>query len=165
MELLRPCELASIQSIPGDSFMCIPWTAYFDHGLWDPYGSIRCFWPSHFKTAAFPDLSLGCIQGFSRRKPVVADSFDSTGVYDGYMGVSKMGDPKNGLFIIENPIRMDDLGIPSLQETSISTYAILQSPFITLNTETSETRILQRGCKPHCGQHFVGKQVTMVPQP
>ena len=30
-----------------------------------------------------------------------------------------MGDPQNGEFIIENHIRMDDLGVPPFQETSI----------------------------------------------
>ena len=35
------------------------------------------------------------------------------------MGVSKIGVPQNGWFIIENPIKMEDLRIPLFLETPI----------------------------------------------
>ena len=35
------------------------------------------------------------------------------------MGVSKIGVPQNGWLMMENPIKMDGLGVPLFSETSI----------------------------------------------
>ena len=37
-----------------------------------------------------------------------------------YLGVSNIGIPQNGWFIMEIPMKMDDLGVPLFKETPIS---------------------------------------------
>ena len=44
--------------------------------------------------------------------------FESTSIWV----FPKIGIPQNGWFILENPIKMDDLGVPLFSETSIYIY-------------------------------------------
>ena len=41
-----------------------------------------------------------------------------------------MGFPQNGWFIIENPIKMDDLGVPPFMETSMCVCVCGVDPWI-----------------------------------
>ena len=50
--------------------------------------------------------------------------FGNAGDYFVYIWVfPKIRVPQNGWFILKNPIKMDDLGVPLFSETSISSHA------------------------------------------
>ena len=61
-------------------------------------------------------------------------SFLFEGVMSAYVGVSKIGVPQNGWFIMENLIKMDDLGVPPFSETPMWRWLC----FIVLSTKNSE---------------------------
>ena len=80
---------------------------------------IPCLFMYLFNPLQNQPLAEGCLIGATKTPVLSGADASPTSIVKHIWVFPKIGIPQNGWFIMENPIAMDDLGVPLFSETSI----------------------------------------------